>query len=111
MPGGVGDIGSDQRDAKPCIQSQPFDQSDTDEHHADYGSIRTGTTALTAVTGVGFNRQSVVYANGVAIPTVFTNSTTLTATMPQEGYLALGRSRLSLSGAVTTLPQTFMDLT
>ena len=67
----------------------------------------TGTTALTAVTGVGFNKQSVVYANGVAIPTVFVNSTTLTATMPKKATAGTWPITVVTGGAVTTTAQTF----
>lgn len=67
----------------------------------------TGTTALTAVTGVGFNKQSIVYANGVAIPTVFVNSTTLTATMPKKATAGTWPITVVTGGAVTTTAQTF----
>lgn len=67
----------------------------------------SGTVALTAVTGVGFTRQSVVYANGVAIPTVFVSSTTLTATMPKKATAGTWPITVVTGGAVTTTPQTF----
>jgi IPT/TIG domain len=67
----------------------------------------SGTTALTAVTGVGFTPQSTVYANGVAIPTVFVSSTTLTATMPKKATAGTWPITVVTGGVVTTLPQTF----
>jgi hypothetical protein len=67
----------------------------------------SGTVALTAVTGVGFNRQSVVYANGVAIPTVFVSSTTLTATMPKKTSAGTWPVTVVTGGVVTTTAQTF----
>jgi hypothetical protein len=67
----------------------------------------TGTVALTAVTGVGFTPQSVVYANGVAIPTVYVSSTTLTATMPKKATSGPWPITVVTGGVVTTLPQTF----
>jgi hypothetical protein len=67
----------------------------------------TGTTALTAVTGTGFNKQSVVYANGVAIPTVFVSATSLTATMPKKATSGTWPVTVVTGGAITTAPQTF----
>lgn len=67
----------------------------------------SGTVALTAVTGVGFTRQSVVYANGVAIPTVFVSSTTLTATMPKKTSAGTWPVTVVTGGVVTTAAQTF----
>ena len=67
----------------------------------------TGTTALTAVTGTNFTRQSVVYANGVAIPTVYVSATTLTATMPKKATAGTWPITVVTGNAVTTAPQTF----
>ena len=67
----------------------------------------SGTVALTAVTGTNFTRQSVVYANGVACPTVFTNATTLTATMPKKTSSGTWPVTVVTGGVVTTAPQTF----
>jgi hypothetical protein len=67
----------------------------------------SGTTALTAVTGTNFTRQSVVYANGVPCPTVYTNATTLTATMPKKTSAGTWPITVVTGGVVTTAPQTF----
>jgi len=67
----------------------------------------SGTVALTAVTGVGFTKQSVVYANGVAVPTVFVSSTTLTATMPKKTSAGTWPITVVTGGVVTTAAQTF----
>jgi hypothetical protein len=67
----------------------------------------SGTVALTAVTGVGFTRQSVVYANGVAIPTVFVSPTTLTATMPKKATAGPWNITVVTGGVVTTTAQVF----
>jgi len=67
----------------------------------------SGTTALTAVTGTGFTRQSVVYANGVAVPTVYSSPTTLTATMPKKTSAGTWPITVVTGGVVTTAPQTF----
>lgn len=67
----------------------------------------TGTVALTAVTGTNFTRQSVVYANGVAIPTVFVSPTTLTATMPKKATSGTWPITVVTGGAVVTAAQTF----
>jgi hypothetical protein len=67
----------------------------------------TGTTALTAVTGTNFTRQSVVYANGVPIPTVYVSATTLTATMPKKATAGTWPITVVTGGVVTTTAQTF----
>jgi hypothetical protein len=67
----------------------------------------SGTTALTAVTGTGFTRQSVVYANGVPVPTVYSSPTTLTATMPKKTSAGPWPITVVTGGVVTTAPQTF----
>jgi len=67
----------------------------------------SGTVALTAVTGTGFNKQSVVYANGVAAPTVFVSSTTLTATIPKKTSAGTWNITVVTGGVVTTAPQVF----
>lgn len=67
----------------------------------------SGTVALTAVTGTNFTQQSVVYANGVAIPTVFVSATTLTATMPKKTSAGTWPVTVVTGGAVTTAAQTF----
>jgi alcohol dehydrogenase class IV len=67
----------------------------------------SGTTALTAVTGTNFTPQSVVYANGIAIPTVFVSKTTLTATMPKKATAGTWPITVVTGGVVTTTAQTF----
>lgn len=67
----------------------------------------TGTTALTAVTGTNFTPQSVVYANGVAIPSVYVSATTLTATMPKKATAGTWPITVVTGGVVVTAPQTF----
>jgi hypothetical protein len=67
----------------------------------------SGTTALTAVTGTNFTPQSVVYANGVAIPTVYVSATTLTATMPKKATAGTWPITVVTGGVVTTTAQTF----
>jgi hypothetical protein len=67
----------------------------------------TGTTALTAVTGTNFTAQSVVYANGVPIPTVYVSATTLTATMPKKSSAGTWPITVVTGGVVVTAPQTF----
>lgn len=66
----------------------------------------SGTVALTAVTGTNFTPQSIVYANGVAIPTVYVSATSLTATMPKK--TSAGTWPITVvTGGVTTTAQTF----
>jgi IPT/TIG domain len=67
----------------------------------------TGTTALTAVTGTNFTPQSVVYANGVPIPTVYVSATTLTATMPKKSSAGTWPITVVSGGVIVTAPQTF----
>jgi hypothetical protein len=67
----------------------------------------SGTVALTAVTGTNFTPQSVVYANGVAIPTVYVSGTTLTATMPKKATAGTWPITVVTGGVVVTAPQTF----
>jgi len=67
----------------------------------------SGTVALTAVTGVGFTKQSVVYANGVPAPTVFVSPTTLTATIPKKTSAGTWPITVVTGGVVTTTAQTF----
>jgi hypothetical protein len=69
----------------------------------------TGTVALTAVTGTNFTPQSVVYANGLPVPTVFVSKTTLTATIPKKATASPPTWPIVVvtGGVVVTAPQTF----
>ena len=66
----------------------------------------SGTTTVTA-TGVGFTRQSVIYANGVAQPTTFVSSTSLTAPVTKKTSAGTWPITVVTGGVVTTAPQTF----
>ena len=67
----------------------------------------SGTVPLTNVAGTNFTPQSIVYANGVAIPTVFVSSIKLTATMPKKATAGTWPITVVTGGAVTTTAQTF----
>lgn len=66
-----------------------------------------GTVSQT-VTGVGFTRQSIVYVNGVAQTTTFTNSTTLVApTVTKKATAGTWPVTVVTGGVVTTAAQTW----
>jgi hypothetical protein len=59
------------------------------------GNVTPGTATLgdpakpITLTGTGFLANSVVQANGTALPTAYVNATTLTATIPASNFLTL----------------------
>ena len=60
-----------------------------------------GTTTLTA-TGTGFNRQSVIWSNGIAYPTTFVSATSLTCTAPKRPTAGTYPVKVVTGGAVET---------
>lgn len=61
----------------------------------------TGNATVTA-TGVGFTRQSVIFVNGIAYPTTFVSSTSLTASVPKKATAGTLPVNVVTGGAVTT---------
>lgn len=61
----------------------------------------SGTTTLTA-TGTGFTKQSVIWSNGIAYPTTFVSSTSLTATAPKKATAGTLPVKVVTGGAVET---------
>lgn len=66
----------------------------------------SGTVAVTATT-VGATRQSVIFANGVAVPTTFVSSTSLTANIPKKTSAGTWPITIVTGGVVVTASQTF----
>jgi hypothetical protein len=66
----------------------------------------SGTTTVTA-TGTNFTKQSVIYANGVAMPTTFVSATSLTAPVTKKTSAGTWPITVVTGGVVTTAPQTF----
>lgn len=66
----------------------------------------SGTVAVTATT-VGATRQSVIYANGVAVPTTFVSSTSLTANIPKKTSAGTWPITVVTGNVITTASQTF----
>jgi hypothetical protein len=60
-----------------------------------------GTTTLTA-TGTGFNRQSVIWSNGIAYPTTFVSATSLTCTAPKKATAGTLPVKVVTGGAIET---------
>ena len=60
-----------------------------------------GTTTCTA-TGTGFNRQSVIYVSGIAYPTTFTSSTTISCTAPKKATAGTLPVNVVTGGVITT---------
>jgi hypothetical protein len=60
-----------------------------------------GTTLLTA-TGTGFNRQSVIWSNGIAYPTTFVSATSLTCTAPKKATAGTLPVKVVTGGAIET---------
>lgn len=69
----------------------------------------TGTVTVTA-TGVGFTRASVIYSNGVAYPTTFVSSTSLTAPVAKKATAGQYLVAVISGGVVTTVTKT-LDFT
>lgn len=64
----------------------------------------TGNASVTA-TGVGFTRQSVIYVNGIAYPTTYVSSTSLTASAPKKATAGTLPVTVVTGGVVTTAAQ------
>jgi len=60
-----------------------------------------GTTLLTA-TGTGFNKQSVIWSNGIAYPTTFVSATSLTATAPKKATAGTLPVKVVTGGVIET---------
>lgn len=60
-----------------------------------------GNATVTA-TGVGFTRQSVIWVNGIAYPTTFVSSTSLTASAPKKATAGTLPVKVVTGGAVET---------
>lgn len=60
-----------------------------------------GNATVTA-TGVGFTRQSVIWVNGIAYPTTFVSSTSLTASAPKKSTAGTLPVKVVTGGAVET---------
>lgn len=60
-----------------------------------------GTTLLTA-TGTGFNRQSVIWSNGIPYPTTFVSATSLTCTAPKKATAGTLPVNIVTGLAITT---------
>jgi hypothetical protein len=58
-------------------------------------------TTLTA-TGTGFNRQSVIWSNGIAYPTTFVSATSLTCTAPKKATAGTLPVKVVTGGAIET---------
>lgn len=69
------------------------------------GGASGGGTATCTATGTGFTRQSVMYINGIAYPTTFVSSTSLTAVAPKKATAGSLPVVVITGGAVTTAPQ------
>ena len=65
----------------------------------------SGTDTITA-TGVGFNKQSVIYANGVAQPTTYVSATSLTAPVKKKTSAGTWPITVVTGNVVTTAAQT-----
>jgi hypothetical protein len=65
----------------------------------------SGTDTITC-TGTNFTRQSVVYANGVAMPTTFVSPTSITAAVRKKTSAGTWPITVVTGGVVTTASQT-----
>ncbi len=64
----------------------------------------SGNATVTA-TGTGFTRQSVIYVNGIAYPTTYVSSTSLTASAPKKATSGTLPVTVVTGGVVTTASQ------
>jgi hypothetical protein len=60
-----------------------------------------GTTTLTA-TGTGFNKQSVIWSNGIPYPTTFVSATSLTCTAPKKATAGTLPVKVVTGGVIET---------
>jgi hypothetical protein len=74
---------------------------------APASSVHASAAVTLVATGVGFTQRSKIYVNGVAVPTTFTNSTTLTAANVATNPVAGTWPVTVQTGGVTTAAQTW----
>jgi hypothetical protein len=67
-------------------------------------NVSGGGTTLLTVTGTGFTKQSVIWSNGIAYPTTFVSSTTLTCTAPKKATAGTLPVYVVTGGVVQTAP-------
>ena len=65
-------------------------------------TIGDDSTTLLTATGTGFNRQSVIWSNGIAYPTTFVSATSLTCTAPKRPTAGTYPVKVVTGGAVET---------
>jgi len=65
----------------------------------------SGTDTITC-TGTNFTRQSVVYRDGIAMPTTFVSATSITAVVTKRATAGASSITVITGGAVTTTGQT-----
>jgi hypothetical protein len=69
------------------------------------GGVSGGGTATATATGTGFTRQSVMWINGIAYPTTFVSSTSLTAVAPKKATAGSLPVVVVTGGVVVTASQ------
>jgi IPT/TIG domain len=72
------------------------------------GGASGGGNATCTATGTNFTKQSVIYVNGIAYPTTFTSSTTISCSAPKKASAGNLPVVVITGGAVTTAPQNWV---